>query len=104
MDHDGTMNDSRPQVTVRTDPARNVYLALLDDGTEAGGAFFRRGDGVVTFTHTEVSSQFEGQGVGSALARGALDDVRALGEQVVAECPFIKAYIDRHPEYQDLLA
>lgn len=104
MHHDGTMNDSRPHVTVRTDPARNVYLALLDDGTEAGGAYFRRRDGVVTFTHTEVSPELEGQGVGSALARGALDDVHSLGEKIVPRCPFVKAYVDRHPEYQDLLA
>ncbi|WP_277207376.1 GNAT family N-acetyltransferase [Isoptericola croceus] len=98
------MDDSRPHVTVRSDDDRNVYLALLDDGTEAGGAYYRRRDGVVTFTHTKVSPEFEGQGVGSTLARGALDDVRGRGEQVVARCPFIKAYIERHPDYQDLLA
>lgn len=98
------MNDSRPQVTVRDDSSRRAFLALLDDGTEAGSAYYRRRDGVVTFTHTEVSPELEGQGVGSALAAGALDQVRAAGEQVVALCPFVKAYADRHPEYQDLLA
>lgn len=98
------MSDPRPTVTVRDDPARRVFLALLDDGTEAGGAYYRRRDGVVTFTHTEVSPDLEGQGVGSALAAGALDAVRAAGERVVALCPFVKAYIDRHPEQQDLLA
>ncbi|WP_278236166.1 GNAT family N-acetyltransferase [Isoptericola sp. AK164] len=93
-----------PAVTVRDDPERGVFLAVLDDGTEAGGAYYRHADGVVTFTHTEVPSDYEGQGVGSTLARGALDAVRERGERVVAECPFIKAYVERHPEYQDLLA
>ncbi|ANC31733.1 GNAT family N-acetyltransferase [Isoptericola dokdonensis] len=97
------MTDPRPAVTVRDDPDRRVFLALLDDGTEAGGAYYRRRDGVVTFTHTEVSPEFEGQGVGSALAAGALATVRAAGERVVPLCPFIKAYIARHPEQQDLL-
>ena len=55
------------------------------------------------FTHTEVDDRFEGQGVGSALARFALDDVRAEGtRRVVPRCPFIKGWIDKHPDYADL--
>ncbi|GAA1978452.1 hypothetical protein GCM10009718_13840 [Isoptericola halotolerans] len=98
------MTDSRPGVTVREDGSRRVFLALLDDGTEAGGAYYRRRDGVVTFTHTEISPDLEGQGIGSALAAGALDQVRAAGERIVTLCPFVKAYVERHPEYQDLRA
>ncbi|WP_407319495.1 GNAT family N-acetyltransferase [Isoptericola halotolerans] len=98
------MNAPRPAVSVRDDSSRRVFLALLDDGTEAGGAYYRRRDGVVTFTHTEVTPDLEGQGVGSTLAAGALDQVRAAGERIVALCPFIEAYVDRHPEYQDLRA
>ncbi|WP_418275222.1 GNAT family N-acetyltransferase [Isoptericola jiangsuensis] len=98
------MTDSRPAVTVRDDQERHAFLALLDDGTEAGGAYYQRSDGVVTFTHTEVSPDLEGQGIGSALAEGALGAVRDAGEQVVAQCSFIAAYLDRHPEHQDLLA
>jgi predicted GNAT family acetyltransferase len=94
----------RPTVTVYDDPDHHVFRALLDDGTEAGGAFYRRRDGVVTFTHTEVPPEHEGQGIGSALAGGALQQVRDAGEKVVAVCPFIKTYIDRHTELQDLLA
>ena len=55
------------------------------------------------FTHTEVFDAYEGKGVGSALARGALDDVRARGGRLVALCPFIAAYLERHPEYADLV-
>ena len=75
------------------------------DGALAGFAAYRfRGDHIV-FTHTEVDAAFEGQGVGGVLARAALDQVRAAGEHdVVAMCPFIAAWIARHPAYQDLLA
>ena len=73
------------------------------DGEVAGSAHFRITPEAVVFTHTIVKPEYEGHGVGSTLARGALDDVRARGERVVAECPFIAAYIDKHPEYADLL-
>jgi hypothetical protein len=53
--------------------------------------------------HTVIDPDYEGHGVGSALARGALDDVRARGMSVVARCPFIAEYITRHDEYADLL-
>ena len=85
-------------------PARSRYEGHLD-GELAGFAEYRLGDGVVTFTHTEVDDRFEGRGVGSALARFALDDVRADGSRrVVPLCPFIKRWIDRHPEYADLVS
>jgi predicted GNAT family acetyltransferase len=53
---------------------------------------------------TEVPEALEGQGIGSALARGALDDVRAQGLQVIPLCPFVAAFIRRHPEYLDLVS
>ena len=75
------------------------------DGTALGHAAYQKTDELIVFTHTEVDPAFEGQGVGSVLAREALDDVRAKGEyDVVALCPFIAAWIERHPAYQDLLA
>ena len=74
------------------------------DGALAGFAEYRRENDVVTFTHTEVDDAFEGQGVGSALVRGALDDVRAAGSPVRATCPFVRRWIEKHPDYQDLLA
>ncbi len=69
----------------------------------AGSAYYKRRDDRVVFTHTEVDEAFEGRRVGSALARGALDAVRARGERVVALCEFIAGYIDKHAEYQDLV-
>ena len=56
----------------------------------------------MVFVHTEVDDAFEGQGVGSLLVRQALDSVRGEGLRVVAQCPFVKAWIERHPEYADL--
>jgi predicted GNAT family acetyltransferase len=60
-------------------------------------------DGVITFIHTEVPPELGGKGVGSALIKGAIDLVRAEGLKVIPECPFFKAYIDKHSEYADLL-
>ena len=65
--------------------------------------YYRIEDGVITFIHTEVPSELGGKGVGSRLIKGALDLVRARGLKVIAECPFVKAYIEKHPEYADLL-
>jgi predicted GNAT family acetyltransferase len=73
-------------------------------GELAGSAYYDTADDLIVFTHTEVDESFEGHGVGSALARGALDDVRADGRRrVIARCPFIKGWIDRHPDYKTLL-
>lgn len=73
------------------------------DGVRAGVAEYRRRADRVVFTHTEVDPSFEGKGVGSALAKAALDDVRARGLKAVPLCPFIRAWIDRHPDYEDLV-
>lgn len=91
-------------VTV-TDNAEEQRFEARVDGELAGFAEYRlRGDDVIIFTHTEVGDDYEGRGVGSALARQALDAVRDAGERrVVPRCPFIKAWIDRHPDYRELL-
>lgn len=64
---------------------------------------YRRGDGVLTIMHTEVPKELGGRGIGSALIRGVLDAARTEGLKVKPLCPFAKAYIERHPEYADLL-
>lgn len=74
------------------------------DGELAGFAAYQRDDGRITFTHTEVGDAYEGHGVGSAIARFALDDVRAQdGPRVVPQCRFIRDWIDRHPDYRSVL-
>lgn len=66
-------------------------------------AVYSLSPGTITFLHTEVPSALEGRGIGSKIARGALDHARAQGLKVVARCPFIAGYIRKHPEYQDLV-
>ncbi len=82
---------------------RNHRYELEIDGSLAK-AWYRENGDVITFTHTQVPEALSGRGVGSQLAKGALDAVRAAGPKVVAVCPFIAAYIKRHAEYDDLLA
>lgn len=88
--------------TVRNNPERHRYEITVDDAL-AGIAGYRLEPGVVVFTHTEIDSAYKGQGLGSQLARAALDDVRASGLRLVPECPFIASYLERHPEYADLV-
>lgn len=67
-------------------------------------AVYDRRAGAVAFTHTEVPEALEGRGIGSKLIKAALADVRAQGLKVMPLCAFVAAYLDRHPEDQDLLA
>jgi predicted GNAT family acetyltransferase len=75
---------------------------LAVDGHVAA-TYYKIDDRVITFIHTEVPPELGGKGVGSKLIRGALDSVRADGLKVVPQCPFVKAFIDKNPDYQDLL-
>jgi uncharacterized protein len=72
-------------------------------GRLVGLAAYRRRDGRIAFTHTEVDESCEGRGFGSRLAAGALEDARRQGLDVVPLCPFIARYIERHPEYEQLV-
>ena len=58
---------------------------------------------LITFEHTDVPKELGGRGVGSILVQGALDQVRASGRKVIPQCPFVKAWIEKHPDYQDLV-
>jgi uncharacterized protein len=75
---------------------------LVVDGHLAAG-FYKINGNVITFMHTEVPPELGGRGVGSKLVQGALDQLRASGTKVIAACPFVKAWIGKHPEYRDLL-
>jgi uncharacterized protein len=86
---------------------RNDELGRFEatvDGELAGYAEFTAGEGRIDLTHTKVDDVFEGHGVGSTLVGEALDQVRAAGLDVIATCPFVRSYIERHEEYADLLA
>lgn len=90
-----------PAEVTRND-ARNRYELAVSD--QLAISEYNRLANAVMFTHTEVPEALEGQGVGTVLARGALDDVRAQGLQVIPLCPFIAAFIRRHQEYLDIVS
>jgi uncharacterized protein len=75
---------------------------LAVDGHIAA-TYYEIADGVITFVHTEVPPELGGKGIGSRLIKGALDQVRAEGLKVIAQCPFVKTFIDKNAAYQDLL-
>jgi uncharacterized protein len=85
---------------VRDNPSRHRFE--LDTNGHTSVAHYSLAPGVITFTHTEVPAELGGRGIGSQLARGALEQVRARGLKVVAECAFMAGYIAKHPEYGDL--
>ena len=90
-------------VVVTDHPEQSRYEARID-GELAGFAEYQLTDALIIFNHTEVKRAFEGQGVGGALDRHALDAVRAAGtRRVLPICPFIKGWIGKHPDYIDLL-
>lgn len=83
-------------------PGESRFVAEID-GAEAGFAQYQLTDELYVFTHTEVGPAFEGQGVGGALARAALDRMRSEGRRrVLPVCPFIEGWMARHPDYHDL--
>lgn len=91
-----------PNVTVE-DSADGQRYEVFVDGDLAGYVAYQSQPGRIVFTHTAIDPDYGGQGVGSTLARAALDDARRQQLAVVARCPFIAAYIKRHPQYRDLV-
>jgi predicted GNAT family acetyltransferase len=94
---------SATDLPIRDNPEEERFEVDLGDGTIAI-AEYRLRPGVVLFTHTEVPPAHEGQGIGSALIRYALNWARERELKVVPICPFFAAYIKRHAEEQDLVA
>ncbi len=92
------------EAVVRDNPDERRY-ELFVDGELVGELVYRlRGGSAITLLHTEVSPSVEGQGLGGRLVAGALADIRARGLRVVAVCPFVRAYLRRHPDAADLVA
>ena len=90
-------------LAVVDNPARSRY-ELRDDGHLVGFTEYHERDGVLVFPHTVITQPKRGAGYGTRLIRTALDDVRAQGRRIVAQCPFIAEFVTEHPEYADLLA
>jgi predicted GNAT family acetyltransferase len=88
---------------VRDNPEESRY-ELLDGGDVVGEILYRRYPDRIVLVHTEILPAREGQGLASRLVAGGLDDIRATGGlRVVPVCPFVRGYLRRHPEYEDLV-
>lgn len=97
-------NVATADLVVEDNPEESRYEARVGDRV-VGIAEYELADdsGPITFTHTEVLPDAEGMGVGSRLARGALDDVRRRGLRLRSDCEFMSAYLKRHRDYDDLI-
>ncbi|MFD6953433.1 GCN5 family acetyltransferase [Nocardiopsis sp. TSRI0078] len=91
-------------MTTEVVDARDQRRYEIRDEEEVAGfaAYILTGE-LITFTHTEIDPAHEGRGLGGTLVRGALDDARSRGLSVLPLCPFVKGWIQRHPDYSDLV-
>jgi predicted GNAT family acetyltransferase len=76
---------------------------IVADGKVAGFAAYQLRGQEILFTHTEVDEAYEGKGLGSVLVRHALDSARERGLAVLPLCPFVRSWIERHPDYLPLV-
>jgi uncharacterized protein len=88
--------------TVRETRERNRFEIEVD-GAVVGFVQYRRKPGVIVFGHTEIDPGHEGAGLGGVLVSAALDQARREGAKVLPYCPFVRSYIEHHPEYVDLI-
>jgi predicted GNAT family acetyltransferase len=90
----------QPQVRDHPEASRyEIYVA----GQVAGFTRYVRHGDVADFVHTQIAEEFGGHGLASRLIHAALDDARRRGWQVVPYCPFVRAFMAKHPEYRDLV-
>jgi predicted GNAT family acetyltransferase len=87
---------------VRDNQAQQRY-EIVADGQVAGTLTYRLRDGVVSFQHTEVEDAYSGKGFASTLVRTALDRTRANRLHVLPYCPYVRGWIEKHPDYIDLV-
>jgi predicted GNAT family acetyltransferase len=87
---------------VRNEEGTKYYTTI--DGREAAVGYFKLDDETLDFHHTYVPEELRGQGVAEKLVRHALDDAKRQGFRVIPSCPYVKRFVERHPEYQQNLA
>jgi len=98
------MASNNVDITVVDNPAEGRFEALVADGSVVGIADYSRQGDVVLMTHVEVLPAYEGQGIAAKLTAHALDDLRDRGVKIVPRCPYVLAFLPRHPEYADMVA
>ncbi len=95
------MSSDDTQIEVKNNPERHHYEAQVD-GRTAFINYAMHGN-TIRYIHTEVPPEMEGQGIGSKLAKFALQEAKERHWKVVPQCPFIAAYVKKHQEYQPLV-
>ena len=86
---------SRNEAAHRFEAAFGKKIAKID---------YAQSNGRLNLLHTEVPNEYQGQGIGSDLARAALEYARGEKLEVIPTCPFVATYIRRHPEYLGMVA
>lgn len=90
------------ELRIADNPERKRFEVYV--GTDlAGFTDYHAQPGLVTLLHTEIDPAFEGRGVGSRFVAGILDEIRGRGERVLPVCPFVRGFLQRHPEYDELV-
>jgi predicted GNAT family acetyltransferase len=87
---------------VRENPQQHRFERAIHDGIVAA-AYYRNDDGKLVFIHTEVPSEFNGQGIATELARGTFELLRQSGRKAILTCPFMVNFANTHPEYSDVV-
>jgi uncharacterized protein len=90
------------RIEVAEAPERERY-ELSIDGEVVGYSAYRARPGLIAFVHTEVDERLQGRGLADRLIRFALEDARARGLAVLPFCPFVKSFIERHREFEQLV-
>jgi len=89
------------KLDVADNPAENRYEAVLGDSLAM--IEYYRLPGIIVFTHTRVPQEYAGRGIADRMAYVVLEAAIAEGQKIVPECPFVKKYLQRHPEYEWLV-
>jgi len=89
--------------TVEDNPAERRFELAIEGSHDIAAAYYRLEGERLTLTHTIVPERYSGQGIGSKLARGVFELLRASGRKAVLRCPFMAAYYALHPEYDDVV-
>ena len=95
-------DERRDDITVQDDPAAGRFEAHVDG--QVAVLTYRLSAGKIFLDHTEVPGSLRGRGIADRLARAALESARNRGLTVVPLCPFVRAYLRKHPEYRSLVS
>lgn len=88
---------------VEDNRAEGRFELPIEGSHEIAAAYYRMHGDRFVLTHTIVPERFSGRGIGSTLARGVFDEIRASGRRTILVCPFMTAFYARHPEYADIV-